>query len=46
MNSIKDIAIKNRAYYCFDDINIKIRDPNKININEKLCKHFFINHIE
>ena len=46
MNSIKDIAIKNRAYYCFDDINIKIRDPNKININEKLCKNFFINHIE
>ena len=45
MNSIKDIAIKNCAYYCFDDINIKIRDPNKININEKLCKNFFINHI-
>ena len=46
MNSIKDIAIKNRAYYCFDDINIKICDPNKININEKLCKIFSINHIE
>ena len=45
MNSIKDIAIKNRACYFFDDINIKIRDPNKINIDEKLCKNFFINHM-
>ena len=28
-NKVKDIDIKNRTYYFFDDINIKIFDPNK-----------------
>ena len=33
---IKDIDIKNRTYYFFDDIiNIKSFDPNNIKIDEK-----------
>ena len=28
-NKVKDIDIKNRTYYFFDDINIKSFDPNK-----------------
>ena len=35
-NKIKDIDIKNRTYYLFDDfINIKNFDPNNIKIDEK-----------
>ena len=38
-NKIKDIYIKNRTYYFFDDmINIKNLDSNKIKINEKSYK--------
>ena len=35
MNCIKDIDIKNRTYYCFDDmINIKNVDENWIKIDK------------
>ena len=41
--SIKNINIKNRTYYFFDDIiNIKDFDPNNIKIDEKLYKHIII----
>ena len=41
--SIKNINIKNRTYYFFDDIiNIKDFDPNNIEIDEKLYKHIII----
>ena len=39
-NKFKEIDIKNRQYYFFDDmINIKNLNPNKIDIDEKT---FFI----
>ena len=39
-NKFKEIDIKNRQYYFFDDmINIKNVNPNKIDIDEK---RFFI----
>ena len=35
-NKVKDIYIKNRTYYFFNDIiNIKNFDPDKIKIDEK-----------
>ena len=41
MNSVKSIAIKNYAYYFFDDmINIKSVAPNKIKIDEVIQKRF------
>ena len=45
-NKIKDIDIKNRTYYFFDDIiNIKNFDPNKIKIDEKSYKNILIYYI-
>ena len=45
-NTIKDIDIKNRRYYFFDDIiNIKNFDPNRIKIDEKLYKNILIYYI-
>ena len=41
-NKFKDISIKNRTYYFFDDINIKIFDPNNIKIDEKSYKNILI----
>ena len=42
-NKIKDIRIKSRTYYFFDDItNIKNFDPNDINIDEKSYKDIHI----
>ena len=42
-NIFKDIDIKNRAYYVFDDnINTKNFDPNNIKINEKSYKNVLI----
>ena len=42
-NVIKDIDIKNRTYYFFDDIiNIKIFDSNNIKIDEKSYKNILI----
>ena len=45
MNSIKEIDIKNRTYYFFDDvINKKSLDPKKIKIAQKTCKNILICH--
>ena len=46
MNTLKEIEIKNRKYYFFDDmINIKNLGPNKIKINEKWNKLHKINSV-
>ena len=44
MNSkVKDINIKNRAYYFFNDIiNIENFDPNNIKTDKKSYKNFLI----
>ena len=45
-NKFKDIDIKNRTYYLFDDIiNIKNVDSNKIEIGEKSYKNILIYYI-
>ena len=45
-NKVKDINIKDRTYYFFNDIsNIKSFDPNNIKIDEKSYKKFIIYHI-
>ena len=42
-NKVKDIGIKNHAYYFFDDIAIiKNFDPNNIKIDEKSYKNILI----
>ena len=42
-SKVKDIDIKNRTYYFFDDIkNKKNLDPNNIKIDEKSYKNLFI----
>ena len=42
-NKVKDIDIKNRTYYLFNDtINIKSFDPNNIKIDEKSYKNILI----
>ena len=42
-NKAKDLDIKNRTKYFFNDIiNIKYFDPNNIKIDETLHKNFFI----
>ena len=44
--SIKDIKIKNHTYYFFDDvINIKVFDPNNIDIDEKPYENILIYYI-
>ena len=44
--SIKDIKINNHTYYFFDDvINIKVFDPNNIDIDEKPYKNILIYYI-
>ena len=41
-NKVKDIAIKSRTYYFFNDIiNINNLDQNNIKIDEKSCKDIF-----
>ena len=43
MGNIKEINIKNRTYYFFDDmINIKNFDPNLLKIDEKSYKNIDI----
>ena len=43
-NTLKDMDIKNLAYYFFDNItNITNFDPNKIKIDEKSKISLFIN---
>ena len=45
-NKVKDIDIKNRTYYFFDDIiNIKSFNPNNIKIDEKSYKNIFVYYI-
>ena len=45
-HKIKDIDIKKRTYYFFDDIiNIKNFDPNNIKIDEKSYKNILIYYI-
>ena len=45
-NKVKDIDIKNRAYYFSNDIiRIKFFDPNNIKIDEKSYKIVFIYYI-
>ena len=46
MGSIKEINIKNRTYYFFDDmINIKNFDPNLLGIDKKLYESIDIYYI-
>ena len=43
---VKDIDIKNRTYYFFNDIiNIENSDLNNIKIDEKSCKDILIYYI-
>ena len=45
-NEIKDVDIKNRTYYFFNDIiNRKNFDENNIKIDEKSYKHIFVYYI-
>ena len=45
-NKVKDVDIKNRTYYFFNDvINIKHFDSNNIKIDEKSYKDFLICYI-
>ena len=45
-NKVKDINIKNRTYYFFNDImDIENFDPNNIKIDEKSHKNIFIYYI-
>ena len=42
-NIAKDISIKNRTYYFYNDIiNIKDFDPNNIKIDEKSHKNVLV----
>ena len=46
MNSVKEIKVKNRTYYSFDDmIIIKNLDPNKIKIDGKSYRVILIDRI-
>ena len=46
MRNIKEINIKNRTYYFFDDmINIKDFDPSLLKIDKKSCKNIGIYYI-
>ena len=45
-NKVKDIDIKNRIYYFFNDIfDIKSFDPNNSKIDKKSYKNIFIYYI-
>ena len=45
-NKVKDINIKSRTYYFFNDIiNIENFDPNNVKIDEKSYKDIFIYYI-
>ena len=45
-NDVKDINIKNRTYYFFDDLsNKKEFDSDNIKIDEKSYKNIFIYYI-
>ena len=39
-NKVKDVDIKNRTYYFFNDIiDINIFDPNKIKVDDKIFEN-------
>ena len=39
-NKVKDVGIKSRTYYFFDDIiNMKNFDPNNVKVDEKSFKN-------
>ena len=45
-NKVKEIDIRNRTYYFFNDIiNVKNFDPNNIKMDEKSYKNIFIYYI-
>ena len=45
-NKVKDINIKNRTYYFFNDIiDIEHFDPNNLEIDENSCKNILIYYI-
>ena len=45
-NKVKDLDIKNHAYYLFDDIiSIKNFDPNNVKTDEKAYKNILIYYI-
>ena len=45
-NKVKDINIKNRTYYFFNDIiDIEHFDPNNLEIDESSCKNILIYYI-
>ena len=45
-NKVKDINIKNRTYYFFDDIiNTKNFDPKNTKVDGKSCKNILIYYI-
>ena len=45
-NKVKDINVKNRTYYFFNDIiNIENFDPSNIKIDEKSYKNILIYYI-
>ena len=45
-NKVKDIDIKNRTYYFFNDmINKKNFDPNNIKLDEKSYKNILLYYI-
>ena len=46
MRSIKEIVIKNRTYYVFNNINIKSFDSKLIKIDKKSYKNIDIYYIE
>ena len=46
MGKIKDINIKNRTYYFYDDmINIKAFDPNLLKLDTKSFKNLSIYYV-
>ena len=46
MGRIKDINIKNRTYYFYDDmVNIKDSDPNPLKSDKKSFKNIYIYYI-
>ena len=46
MGNIKEIDIKNQAYYFFDDMmNIEVFDPNLLKIDERSYKNINIYYI-
>ena len=46
-NKVKDIDIKNRTYYFFNDIiNVESFDPNNIKMDEKSYKNILITTLD